>query len=241
MLNLEPYLILDGEKPDRFEGNLFLNKLLNADISFYKSDSTLDLNKPLKDLEEKLLRDNKKPYSISLGGSNSIGALGYVNALQEIKIQSAEMAIGFDYINVACTSCGTFSGLVLGKELYKYPAKILGYNVGLPRPIIDRCLNALLDEGSKKLKIKRPELVNDSIYDDYIGDGYAIPSKECKEAIRLLSQTEGIFLDPVYSGKAMAGLIDLIRKGIIPANKNVLFIHTGGGPSIFSFKELLLG
>jgi L-cysteate sulfo-lyase len=240
MLGLEPYLILEGEKPETYDGNLFLNALLKANISFYFSEATLDLNKPLKELEKTLLEQGKKPYPIPLGGSSSIGSMGYVNAMQEIIKQSNDSGVHFDYIAVAATSCGTYTGLVLGKELFNYHTNIVGYNVGLPRTIIDECVNDLLTEGSKTLGIPKPRLINDLISDEYIGEGYAIPSIGCKEAIKLISRTEGIFLDPVYSGKAMAGLIDFIRKGTITSDKNVLYIHTGGGPSIFSFKEALL-
>jgi L-cysteate sulfo-lyase len=237
MLNLEPYLVLEGKKPQKFQGNLFLNSLLKANMRFFETKTLFEINDKMADLEKELLAEGKKPYSIPLGGSSTLGVLGYLNAVSEIKKQSELLGVHFDFIAVSATSCATFAGLILGASVFNYDTSIIGFNVGIdPNELLCQVTKLINDSIElfelSDLKIKTPVL-----YHDYIGEGYAVPSDGCKEAIEMLAMTEGIFLDPVYTGKTMAGVIDLIRKNSIQKDENILFIHTGGGPSLFAFNE----
>jgi D-cysteine desulfhydrase len=163
--------------------------------------------------------------------------LGYLNAVSEIKKQSELLGVHFDFIAVAATSCATYVGLLLGSALFNYDTSIIGFNVGIESSELNLQVNKLLEDSVKLFELSNLKIKTPVLYHDYVGEGYAIPSNACKEAIEMLAMTEGIFLDPVYTGKTMAGVIDLIRKKSIQKDENILFIHTGGGPSLFAFNE----
>ena len=175
------------------------------------------------------------PYIIVGGGSSPLGALGYAACAQEIMAQSFEQGVAFDRIVVASGSAGTHSGLVAGLIALNAGIPVTGINVR--RKQAEQEANVLkLAQGTAELLGVPAAVAADIVaLDRWVGPGYSLPTPDMVEAVRLLARTEGVLLDPVYSGKAMAGLIGLVREGAFKAGERVLFLHTGGSPSLSAF------
>ncbi|MFX1513224.1 MAG: D-cysteine desulfhydrase family protein, partial [Promethearchaeota archaeon] len=235
-LGLDCELVLSGSNPDTITGNLLLQHIL--DVKIHRAQDSTERKDVMKKVKQELISSGKNPYLIPTGGSTKIGALGYVNCIREISESSKKPGIKYDYFIHATGSAGTQAGVVIGKQLYYPELEILGFNVGAPKGEIETLVEEIVkdfeEEHSLDLSITRSSI---KIYDEYFGEGYAIASKEMIRTVKLVAKLEGIFLDPVYNGKAMVGLIDLIKKGIIPDDANVLFLHSGGGPSLFAYQE----
>jgi L-cysteate sulfo-lyase len=244
-LGLETILILNGKEPKEYRGNLLLDSILGCDIRF----------KPYTDEEEQremagetpitggianeVKKNDRIPYIIPLGGCNPIGNLGYINAVKELKKQSEEKNININYIISAVGTGGTQAGIELGLKLYEMNTKCYGISASRHIKPKSQEIADLCNQTVEYFKLECSQFSPDEIavnY-DYIGEGYAIPTNECIEAIRTIAQTEGIILDPVYTGKAMAGLIDLIKKGEFKKNENVVFLHTGGEIANFAYNK----
>jgi L-cysteate sulfo-lyase len=181
-------------------------------------------------------------YVIPGGGSNKVGALGYVSCAQELMQQADEMGLRIDRIVTATGSAGTHAGLLVGLEGMNAQVPVLGIGVRLPRDRqeenVYRLALATADYVGMKGGIPRETVVANC---DYVGAGYGIPTEGMGEAVRMLAQEEGILLDPVYSGKAMAGMIDLIRKGELAKGETIVFLHTGGAVGLFGYNTFLEG
>jgi len=231
---LECTLVLTGPKPDRATSNLFLDQLLGAEIIWAdKTERDQILEKTFQDANI----NGKRPYLIPYGGSNAIGAYAYLKAFDELEEQLKEGMP--DWIVFASSSGGTQAGLWLGSLVSGSTTRILGISVDEDeeslRSNVLRIAAALIDQGQLGLDIKEePVLVNDG----YNGDGYGVMNSKDREAIHLFAKHEGILLDPVYTGRAGAGLIDLIKRGFFKENQRVLFWHTGGTPALFADKYL---
>jgi len=231
---LECTLVLTGPKPDRATSNLFLDQLLGAEIIWAdKTEREQILEKTFQDANI----NGKRPYLIPYGGSNAIGAYAYLKAFDELEEQLKEGMP--DWIVFASSSGGTQAGLWLGSLVSGSTTRILGISVDEDeeslRSNVLRIAAALIDQGQLGLDIKEePVLVNDG----YTGDGYGVMNSKDREAIHLFAKHEGILLDPVYTGRAGAGLIDLIKRGFFKENQRVLFWHTGGTPALFADKYL---
>ncbi|TET28218.1 MAG: pyridoxal-phosphate dependent enzyme, partial [Candidatus Heimdallarchaeota archaeon] len=214
--------------------NILLDQILDVKIHRVKSSS--DRKQRMEEIAEELQDEGKVPYIIPTGGSTKLGALGYVLFMKEIAEQSEEMEITFDYLIFPTGSAGTQAGIVLGKKLYYPEIEIMGIGVGDGREEIiadvQKITSELQEEWALDLAISDTDII---VLEGYYGQGYGDPSKEMIDAVKLIAQLEGIFLDPVYNGKAMVGLIDLISREEILADSNVLFLHSGGGPAIFSY------
>ena len=240
---LKCHIILERRIPvthDAYEitGNVFLNKLLGASVEF--RESGLDMNAEGESVSQKLSEVGSKPYFIPGGGSNAVGALGYVNCALELVSQFKAKSIRFDYLVHATGSTGTQAGLVAGLEGLDSGLPVLGISV---RQNSEKQIDAvwkLVRETSKKLKIREIQREKILVDDRYVGKGYAIPTDGTIEAITLLAQTEGILLDPVYSGKGMAGLIDMVRNGDFKKEEKILFLHTGGSAALFAYEQELI-
>ena len=230
-------LVLSGEDPEVITGNLLLDQIL--DVRIHRVRDGAERKALMKEVEEELQVNGKKPYIIPTGGSTRVGALGYLNCISEIDQQSKELGIGFDYFIHSTGSGGTQSGVLIGKELYYPELEVLGINVGEPKErlkgIIKEIIKEFTEEWGLDVTIKDDMI---KILDGYYGEGYGIPNQEMIDAVKLIAKLEGVFLDPVYTGKAMVGLIDLVKTKVIPKDTNVLFLHSGGGPSIFSYNEV---
>jgi len=213
-------------------GNVFLDKLFGAEVKVCPK------NESIEEYSEKLIKDMKSKgtnvYFIPGGGSNPIGALGYVECLNEIIKDNKKY--NFSQILHATGSSGTQAGLLAGRKYFNCDIPITGICV---RHKKDKQVDKVYEEAKKACKKLRCNILDKSdviVYDEYIGSGYGEPTKGMIEATKLLAKKEAILLDPVYSGKAFAGLIDLIRNKKFDKNDNVLFIHTGGAVSLSAYE-----
>lgn len=233
---LQCHLVLGGDQPSEFTGNLLMNKLLGAKIHFMgenrKGEDIPRLAKALKD-------EGKNPYIIPYGGSNSIGALGYVRAINELKDQMDHSGLDFDYIYFASSSGGTHAGMLMGKELFKLESKIIGIQIDkdeINGLTLEQNILKIIEESADRLRSDynfTPEDVR--LLDDYEKPGYGVLTEKEENAIKLLAQEEGILLDPVYTGRAFYGMMDQIENQKIKAGSSVLFWHTGGFPATFNY------
>ena len=232
-LGLKCELVLSGDDPDFITGNLLLNQIL--DVKIHRAKDSVKRKEIMLKVEEELRTKGKKPYMIPTGGSTSIGALGYLNCISEIAKQSKEIGVTFSHLIHSTGSGGTQSGVIIGRELYYPELEILGVNVGEPKEELTKIIKWIIknfnDDWELELMIE-DEMIK--ILEGYFGEGYGIPNQEMINTVKLVAKMEGVFLDPVYTGKAMVGLIDLIESKVIPKGNNVLFLHSGGGPSIFN-------
>lgn len=223
-------------------GNLLLEHVLGAHITFVETEARWDFGDSLENLRDTLLARGRKPYLVPLGGSSPDGMASYIEAMHELNQQCHDRAIKPDRVFIAIGSGGTYSGLLLGAADIAAGFDIVGISVSRSRSYLLDKIPENLETGGCLLGAaqthSKPRL---SIHDDYIGPGYGVITDQCKEAIQLVAKTEGIFLDPVYSGKCMAGLIDLIRQGVVGKNETVVFWHTGGWPALFAYKQELIG
>ena len=227
-LGLGCILVLAGEDPGIRQGNLLLDELSGAKLVFVpKEERDQRLQQAFAHAEE----DGLQPYLIPYGGSNPIGVQGYIQAMQELQDQNLQP----DWIVLASSSGGTQAGLVLGAKQTSFPGRILGISVDKPADELTQTIMALANQTAAWLGIdKKIESADVLVNDAYCQAGYGILQPAEVEAIRLFARTEGILLDPVYTGRAAAGLIDLIRKGFFSPNETVLFWHTGGIPALFA-------
>ena len=234
-LGLECELVLSDSKIDeKMTGNLLLDQILDAKIHLVKTNA--ERKKKMNKIAEELKANGRQPYVIPTGGSNKIGILGYVLCINEIMKQSTESGITFDYFVHATGSAGTQAGSLIGAKLYYPDLKVIGISVGDKKKEIIAEVAAIINdfqqEWNLSLAIDKSEII---VLDKYYGKGYGIPTKELIDTLKIVAKLEGIFLDPVYNGKAMIGLIDLIKTEEIPSDSNVLFLHSGGNVAIFNY------
>ena len=227
------------------QGNLLLDHLLGAEIHLLpaSADATLAVaeNETAKVAEvvAALEARGERPYVIPVGGSSALGALGYVAGTLELVGQLVSQGEAPSRLYYASGSRGTQAGLTLGARLYSAPYQLCGIAVsGGEADKIERALriaNEAAERMSVSVRLERASFAQTDQH--FIGQGYGIPTQACLEAIGLLAQTEGIFLDPTYTGKAMAGLISHIRQGRIDPGETVVFLHTGGTPALFAHAD----
>lgn len=235
-LGLECHLILNGENVGHRQGNLFLFHLMGGKIHYIKDGN--NFNQAAEDLKEKLVNKGKKPYIIPLGASIPLGSLAYIDSLKEISGQGRERNLNIRHIFIASGSGGTQAGLEVGSKMYLPECKIHGISVSKSAPEMKSLVSDLANKLTKFID-KDFRFTEDDIciYDEYYGEEYGQPTLEGNEAIKRLSRTEGILLDPVYTGKAMSGLIDLLKKDEFKEGEDIVFLHTGGSPAIFNFVD----
>ena len=238
-LGMKPVLVLVGKEPDDYDGNLFLDKLLSAEIHFIDGSGP-HVEDLMNSLAEEFKAKGRKPYIIPVGASVPLTVPGYALAMEELVNQFREIGETIDYVVCACGTGGTQAGLILGAKLLEVEAKILGVNVFASKEDASRTIAQLVNGSAELLDVDLsivPEEV--TVFDEYIKEGYGVLNKAVTEAIKLVAETEGIFLDPVYTGKAMVALIDLIKKGYFKEDDNVVFFHTGGLPALFLYRNEL--
>lgn len=227
-----------GSYNPKATGNNFLYNLLGVErISVVNAGD--DLNGAMQAHAAELEAQGRRGYIIPGGGSNPLGALGYVSCAHEIAAQSFELGLSFDRIVVASGSCGTHSGLLVGAKSVNFDAPIIGINVRRPRAEQEGNLLKLARETATLLQIASPEAKDVTALDEWVGAGYSLPTDEMIEAVRMTARLEAVLLDPVYSGKAMAGLIGLVRRGELKRGERVLFVHTGGAPALYAYQDIL--
>ena len=215
-------------------GNVLLDQLHGATIS--KRPGSTDMQKEMELLADDLRKTGKRPYVIPGGGSNQVGALGYVNAALELLSQATEMGLRIDHLVHATGSAGTQAGLVAGLAMLNSQIAVLGIGVRAPQDRQEASVFALAERTCAYVgvpgAVKREHVVANC---DYVGQGYGIPTEGMVEALKLVARLEGILLDPVYSGKGMAGLVDLIGQGRFKKDDNIVFLHTGGAAGLFGY------
>jgi D-cysteine desulfhydrase family pyridoxal phosphate-dependent enzyme len=243
-LGMDCHLVLSGDEPQIATGNLLLDKILGVAGIHYvpywtakeKEEAGYDpVEEKIAKLKEQLIRQGQVPYYIPNGCRALHGALGYSSCVREVVGQLHGLNLSVDYFLTACGSVSTQVGLILGSQLYcQGQAKVIGISVSRTSDYVENKIREALVEAYQYLEL--PDLPETDIisYDEYIGKGYGAPTPEMKQAIALVARKEGIFLDPVYTGKAMAGLIDLINRGKLSKGQIVVFIHTGGVPGMFA-------
>jgi L-cysteate sulfo-lyase len=215
-------------------GNVLLDRLFGCAIEYRPAG--VDMNAEAEMKGEALRAEGEKPYVIPGGGSNRVGALGYVSCAQELVQQADEIGLTIDRLVTATGSAGTQAGLVVGLEGMNAGIPVLGIGVRAPKDRqeanVHKLAEATADYVGVRGGVARAAVVANS---DYVGPGYGQPTPGMIEAVTMLARLEGILLDPVYSGKAMAGLIDLIRRGEIRTSERVVFLHTGGAVGLFGY------
>ncbi|HEY9055140.1 MAG TPA: D-cysteine desulfhydrase family protein [Rectinemataceae bacterium] len=234
-LGLGCVLVLNGDAPEKDDGNLILDRLFGARIVWVADRK--DRERVQQETFEALEKEGKAPYFMPYGGSSPIGALGYAFAVEEAVAQCRSLGIEPDYYLFGTSSGGTHAGLVLGARVFGYSGTVLGISIDESVSWLKSRVSALASEASallgQGLRFSPADVFAD---DSYCQAGYGVLTGAEKEAVRLFAATEGLLLDPVYTGRAAAGLIDLIRTGRIGSGQTVLFWNTGGQPALFSGK-----
>ena len=228
-----------GSYDEAAGGNNFLYKLLGIE-DIHVVDGGSDMLGEMNKLAEKLKAEGRKPYIVPGGGSNDIGSLGYVSCAQETLAQLHEKDLKIDHIVLTSGSAGTHSGMLTGMVAMNAGIPITGIGINAKLSIQwDRVFN-LCQKIGDKLELRSGVTKEDVvIFEDYIGGGYSRKTEGMVDAIKLLAKLEGILLDPVYTGKTVHGMIDLINKGYFKDCENILFLHTGGAPALYHYSDYL--
>jgi D-cysteine desulfhydrase len=233
---LDCHLVLNGVPPDTPNGNLLLDNLFGAHIHYCDRK---DRDSMLYQVADELAENGKKPYVIPVGGSNSTGTVGYVDAMFELEIQLKKMNLTPEAIVFASSSGGTQAGLTLGARITGFKGQVLGISIDQVKtgtasflPVLKRIVN----ETAKRIDSDIAMTESDFSLDcNYLGSGYAVPGDLEFDAIRDLARYEGILLGPVYTARAMGALLDMIQKNVFKKDQSVLFWHTGGTPELFAW------
>ena len=242
---LDCHLVLEERvagsyNPDA-SGNNFLFKLMGVkSITVVPGGS--DMADEMEKVAQQLKGEGKRPYVIPGGASNEIGATGYVSCAEEILRQLFELNLRIDHMVVPSGSAGTHAGIAVGMFGTNAAIPVSGINVSRSKEEQEAIVHGLAQRTAQRVGI-REEIPESAIecFDGYVGPGYSLPTESMVEAVKLLAETQAILLDPVYSGKAMAGLIDLVRKGHFEKASNVLFLHTGGSPALYAYLDTFQG
>jgi D-cysteine desulfhydrase family pyridoxal phosphate-dependent enzyme len=236
---LDVVAVIHDSRPAHSQGNLLLDELLDVELRFTGSPDRALVDVWIPRVADELRAAGRRPYLIPRGGASPLGALGYVECARELFGQAAALGLRIDRLVLATGACGTQAGLLAGLHVHGLQTQVLGITVSRPVP---ECLERIrgLAQGAAGLLGCQAELAPDEVVvrDGFIGPGYGVPTPAGLEAIRLVARTEGLFLDPTYTGKGMAGLIAEIRNRGISIDETVVFLHTGGEPGLFASPDL---
>ncbi len=230
--------VVDPSEAYANSGNVLLDKMFGANLREYPGGS--DFTAEMDVVADEVRDAGGKPYIIPGGASNTIGALGYVNCAIELLQQADSQGLTIDHLITATGSAGTQAGLAVGLKALHSKILLLGIGVSIPREAQEEKVYALACETADY--IGKPDIVarEDIVANcDYVGDGYGVPTASMNEAVMMLARLEGLLFDPVYSGKGLAGMIDLIRKGKFEDASNIVFLHTGGSAALFAYVDQL--
>jgi len=234
-------LVLEERVPGSYNpkssGNNFLFRLLGVEkITVVPAGS--NMTEAMEAVADEVSAEGRKAYIIPGGGSNPVGATGYVACAEEILTQLFDSGLRMDRVVCASGSTGTHAGLVTGFYGNQAHIPVVGINVSRTKEDQEPMVYDLVQRTAAHVGVNA-EIPREAVlcFGDYVGPGYSLPTPGMVEAVKLLAQTEGILLDPVYTGKAMAGLIDLVRKGYFTKDENILFIHTGGSPALYAYLD----
>ena len=226
--------VYSGSPPAKIEGNYRLTHLTGAEIRFTHDPERASVDGAIEVVAEELRAAGRKPYTIPRGGASVLGTLGYVLAVRELAEQCVAQGIVPDVIVLATGSCATHAGLVAGVQALSLPWRIEGFTVSRPVEEVRKRVLALAQAALDKLGLQGA--ITDQaviVHGGFIGEGYGIPTAEGADAIRIAARSEGIFLDPTYTGKALAGYMAYCRTGHFHPGETVIFLHTGGEPALF--------
>jgi L-cysteate sulfo-lyase len=227
----------EPSEPYATSGNVLLDKILGAYLREYPGGTDFDV--ALDEVANEVNAAGGKPYIIPGGASNTVGALGYVNCALELLEQLDEQGLDIAHIVTATGSAGTQAGLIVGLKAMQSEVQLLGIGVNIPREAQEEKVYKLACETAEYIGkpgcVAREDVVANC---DYVGDGYGVPTESMNEAVLMLARDEGLLFDPVYSGKGLAGMIDLIRNGSL-ADGNIVFLHTGGSAALFAYADQL--
>ncbi len=239
MLGMGSYLILRGEEPDYFQGNLLLDKILGARIKFITPLEYKNRNEIMQEACSELELEGKKGYIIPEGGSNALGSMGYVDAVCEIKSQLEEAGTEMDAVIVPLGSGGTYTGLLVGAKYFGWETKIIGVNVCDDQKYFRNKVKEISSDMNSLFKLD-VKLEDDDIriFDSYVGAGYAKSRREERDLISQIASKTGMFLDPVYTVKSFLGMQKEAENGGLDNVERILFWHTGGVFGLFSFNTL---
>jgi L-cysteate sulfo-lyase len=220
-------------------GNILLDKIFGAGLR--DVDKGSDMDAAMEEVADELRAKGKTPYIIPGGGSNPIGALGYVDCALEFMSQANEEGLVIDHVVHATGSAGTQAGLITGLKATHANIPLLGIGVNAPKDVQEEKVYKLAVETADFVGapgvVQREDIIANC---DYVGEGYGIPTKAMNDAVMMLARLEGLLFDPVYSGKGLAGMIDLIGKGHFAGANNIVFIHTGGSAGLFGYSDKLI-
>lgn len=238
-LGLKSFLVLfKEERKPKLDGNLFLDKMMDAKIKYITAEEYKEVDDLMDDVRLALKSKGQKGYVIPEGGSNALGIWGYIKACFEIKSQLDSQRKKTNKIITAVSSGATYSGLFIGTKLLNWKVKIVGFNIRETSQIatqrILRLVKSYKENFNRRLSFKDDEI---EVIDGYVGKGYGKNRKIELDLMRSVAKNTGIILDPVYSGKAMLGLVDQIKRGNLSKKDKILFLHTGGGFGLFPIKE----
>ncbi|QUY41469.1 D-cysteine desulfhydrase family protein [Acaryochloris marina] len=235
MVGLECHLVLGGTPPEQANGNLLLDEVLGATIHWTGADRK---GEQLNAISSQLQAQDHHPYVIPYGGSNALGAVGFVAAMAELQQQLQAMEQSMDAIVFASSSGGTQAGLTVGRSFLAMDVELIGIRIDKAEDEQLSYGDQLAELATSTAKMLQSEChfhpADFRVETAYLGAGYGVVGDLERSAINLLAQSEGILLDPVYSGRAMGGLLDLIRRGHFHRQQTVLFWHTGGQPALFA-------
>ncbi|MDX1405140.1 MAG: D-cysteine desulfhydrase [Woeseiaceae bacterium] len=230
--------VKDATEPYINSGNVLLDRIFGANLR--DVDKGTDMNAAMEEIADELKAKGRKPYVIPGGASNCIGALGYVGCALEMLAQANEQDLVIDHIVHATGSAGTQAGLVVGLRASNANIPLTGIGVNVPKDVQEEKVFKLAEETADYVGapgvVRREDVVANC---DYVGDGYGIPTRAMNDAVMLLARLEGLLFDPVYSGKGLAGMIDLVKKGYFKEDERVVFVHTGGVAGLFGYADKL--
>ena len=228
----------DADDAYKHSGNVLLDRIFGANIS--EVDKGSDMNAAMEALAEELRGKGKTPYIVPGGGSNVIGALGYIDCALEFMSQANRDGLVIDHVVHATGSAGTQAGLIVGLKATSSNIPLLGIGVNAPKDAQEEKVWKLAVETADYVGapgcVQREDIVANC---DYVGDGYGVPTESMNDAVMLLARLEGLLFDPVYSGKGLAGMIDLVTTGYFAGAKSIVFIHTGGSVGLFGYSAQL--
>ncbi len=252
---IKPILLLfkTYDLPEEYDGNLLLDYILDVEVRIREAEKGKvvkkeDVEKIVEEVENEVKEQRYTPYIAPIGGSmvggsmeKPLGAISYVNAFVELLEQAERQGLEINYILHSTGSGGTQGGLAVGAKALKEDIKVLGISVSDDKESFGKEVLTIAHDTVKALgldlSLEREDII---VFDEYIKEGYGIVNREVSEAIRFVAIKEGIFLDPVYTGKAMAALIDLVNKGYFKKEDKIVFFHTGGTPALFPNKHNLV-
>jgi len=230
--------VADADDAYMNSGNVLLDRIFGANIR--EVEKGTDMDAAMEEVAAELREKGKRPYIVPGGGSNPIGALGYVDCALEFLSQANRDGIVIDHVLHATGSAGTQAGLIVGLKASSSNIPLLGIGVNAPKDVQEEKVwtlaQATADYVGAPGSVRREDIVANC---DYVGEGYGVPTQAMNEAVMLLARLEGLLFDPVYSGKGLSGMIDLVRKGFFDDADNILFVHTGGVAGLFGYSAQL--